>query len=140
MGLSRALLLAGLACGAIAAPAAAQSSPPAPVASARQDEDERLFAMLNAFARAQEALDPLGAVARGSNSDPQQLQRLFSDELAAAQRAELQRELAAVARIDRTRLSPERQLLNRISCAPHRRATCATSSGDSVSPPDRCTA
>ena len=110
MGLSRALLLAGLAFGAIAAPAAAQSSPPAPVASARQDEDERLFAMLNAFARAQEALDPLGAVARGSNSDPQQLQRLFSDELAAAQRAELQRELAAVARIDRTRLSPERQL------------------------------
>ncbi|MEY4672035.1 MAG: hypothetical protein RLZZ415_1914, partial [Pseudomonadota bacterium] len=46
----------------------------------------------------------------GDNSNPQGLQRLFSDELAAAQRAELRRELAALARIDRTRLSPERQL------------------------------
>ncbi|MEY4238864.1 MAG: hypothetical protein RL339_1465 [Pseudomonadota bacterium] len=109
MGLGRALLLASLAFGVLA-PARAQPIPSVPVAGARQDEDGRLLAMLNAFARAQETLDPLGAVARGDNSSPQQLQRLFSDELAAAQRAELRRQLAALTRINRARLSPERQL------------------------------
>jgi len=109
MGLTRAILLAALALGAVA-PALAQPAPAATIAAARQDEDARLLALLNSFARAQESLDPLGAVARGDNSNPQGLQRLFSDELAAAQRAELRRELAALARIDRTRLSPERQL------------------------------
>ncbi len=109
MGLTRAILLAALALGAVA-PALAQPAPAATIAAARQDEDARLLALLNSFARAQESLDPLGAVARGDNSNPQGLQRLFSDELAAAQRAELRRELAALARIDRTRLSPERKL------------------------------
>lgn len=109
MGLTRAILLAALALGAVA-PALAQPAPAATIAAARQDEDARLLALLNSFARAQESLDPLGAVARGDNSNPQGLQRLFSDELAAAQRAELRRELAALGRIDRTRLSPERQL------------------------------
>ena len=109
MGLTRAILLAALALGAVA-PALAQPAPAATIAAARQDEDARLLALLNSFARAQESLDPLGAVARGDNSNPQGLQRLFSDELAAAQRAELRRELTALARIDRTRLSPERQL------------------------------
>lgn len=109
MGLTRAILLAALALGAVA-PALAQPAPAATITAARQDEDARLLALLNSFARAQESLDPLGAVARGDNSNPQGLQRLFSDELAAAQRAELRRELAALARIDRTRLSPERQL------------------------------
>ncbi len=109
MGLIRAFLLAGLTAGLIV-PAGAQPVPPVPVAGARQDEDARLLAMLNAFARAQEALDPLGAVARGDNGNPQTLQRLFSDELAAAQRAELRRQLAGLARINRARLSPERQL------------------------------
>ena len=109
MGLTRAILLAALALGADA-PALAQPAPAATITAARQDEDARLLALLNSFARAQESLDPLGAVARGDNSNPQGLQRLFSDELAAAQRAELRRELAALGRIDRTRLSPERQL------------------------------
>lgn len=109
MGLTRAILLAALALGAVA-PALAQPAPAATITAARQDEDARLLALLNSFARAQESLDPLGAVARGDNSNPQGLQRLFSDELAAAQRAELRRELAALGRIDRTRLSPERQL------------------------------
>ena len=109
MGLTRAILLAALALGADA-PALAQPAPAATIAAARQDEDARLLALLNSFARAQESLDPLGAVARGDNSNPQGLQRLFSDELVAAQRAELRRELAALGRIDRTRLSPERQL------------------------------
>jgi len=109
MGLNRMLLVAALALGAVA-PALAAPSPTATIAVVRQDEDARLLALLNSFARAQESLDPLGALARGDNSNPQGLQRLFSDELAAAQRAELRRELAALARIDRTRLSPERQL------------------------------
>lgn len=109
MGLTRAILLAALALGAVA-PALAQPAPAATIAAARQDEDARLLALLNSFARAQESLDPLGAVARGDNSNPQGLQRLFSDELVAAQRAELRRELTALGRIDRTRLSPERQL------------------------------
>ena len=109
MGLTRAFLLLLLAAGLIA-PAAAQPIPAVAVAGARPDEDARLLALLNAFARAQEALDPLGAVARGDNANPTQLQRLFSDELAAAQRAELRRQLALLARINRARLSPERQL------------------------------
>ncbi len=109
MGLNRAFLVAGLLLAAIA-PASAHAAAPAITAAPRQDEDARLLALLNSFARAQEGLDPLGAVARGDNSNPQALQRLFSDELAAAQRAELRRELIAITRIDRTRLSPERQL------------------------------
>ena len=109
MGLTRAFLLIVLALAA-AAPAAARPAAPLPAAEGRQDEDARLLAMLNGFARAQEALDPLGAVARGDNSHPQQIQRLFSDELIAAQRSELRRQLALLARIDRARLSPERQL------------------------------
>lgn len=109
MGLTRAFLLAVLAAG-LTAPALAQPIPALPAAGVRQDEDARLLALLNSFARAQEALDPLGTIARGDNSNPQQLQRLFSDELAAAQRAELRRELALLARINRARLSPERQL------------------------------
>ncbi|MFN5245409.1 MAG: DUF885 domain-containing protein, partial [Novosphingobium sp.] len=109
MGLTRAFLLALLAAGLIA-PASAQTIPAIPVAGARQDEDARLLALLNSYARAQEALDPLGAVARGDNGNPQALQRLFSDELAAAQRTELRRQLAGLARINRARLSPERQL------------------------------
>lgn len=109
MGLTRTFLLALLAAGLIA-PASAQTIPAIPVAGARQDEDARLLALLNSYARAQEALDPLGAVARGDNGNPQALQRLFSDELAAAQRTELRRQLAGLARINRARLSPERQL------------------------------
>lgn len=109
MGLIRGFLAATLTFGALA-PAAAQPVPLTQTGSARQDEDKRLLALLNGFARAQAELNPLGTVARGDNSNPQALQRLFSDELAAAQRAELRRELAAIARIDRTRLSPERQL------------------------------
>lgn len=109
MGLTRAFLLAASLL-STALPALAQSVPAVPVAGARQTEDARLFALLNSFARAQETLDPLGALARGDNGDPKALQRLFSDELVAAQRAELRRELAALARVDRARLSPERQL------------------------------
>lgn len=109
MGLNRAFLVVGLLL-AVIAPASAHAAAPAITAAPRQDEDARLLALLNSFARAQEGLDPLGAVARGDNSNPQALQRLFSDELAAAQRAELRRELIAITRIDRTRLSPERQL------------------------------
>ena len=109
MGLNRAFLVVGLLL-AVIAPASAHAAAPAITAAPRQDEDARLLALLNSFARAQEALDPLGALARGDNSNPQALQRLFSDELAAAQRTELRRELIALARIDRARLSPERQL------------------------------
>ena len=112
MGLNRAIVLAGAVLVAAAAPVQAQPAavPATPAVAPRPDEDARLLALLNAFARAQEAFDPLGRVARGDNSNPQALQRLFSDELAAAQRAELRRELAAIARIDRTRLSPDSQL------------------------------
>ena len=109
MGLIRGVLAATLTFGALA-PAAAQPVTAMGTQAARPDEDGRLLALLNGFARAQEALDPLGAIARGDNSNPQNLQRLYSDELAAAQRAELRRELTLVTRIDRARLSPERQL------------------------------
>ena len=109
MGLIRAFLLALLAAGLLA-PAAAQPIPSVPVAGARQDENARLLALLNSFTRAQDELDPLSALARGDNSNPQAIQQLYTDELAASQRAELRRELALLARINRARLSPERQL------------------------------
>lgn len=60
MGLTRAFLLAGFLLAAIA-PAPAPAAAPALTAVPRQDEDARLLALLNSFARAQEALDPLGA-------------------------------------------------------------------------------
>lgn len=93
MGLKRLLALAALG---VAMPAFAQTQagPERASATIRQAEDARLLAMLNAFARAQETLDPVGAIARGENSPEVQLGRLYSDELAAARRIELRRQLA----------------------------------------------
>lgn len=109
MGLKRLLALAALG---VAMPAFAQTQagPERASATIRQAEDARLLAMLNAFARAQETLDPIGAIARGENGPQVQLGRLYSDELAAARRIELRRQLAALGRINRAQLSPERQL------------------------------
>jgi uncharacterized protein (DUF885 family) len=114
MGLTRALTAAA-ALGAVwlgnACPAAAQALPLVEASGAlAASEDGRLLALLNAAARSEAALDPLGALTRGPEGNPAQLARLFSDDLVAERRASLRRDLAALGRIDRTRLSAERQL------------------------------
>lgn len=90
--------------------AAAQTAPLFHAPAAASVEDGRLLALLAAAARAEATLDPLGALTRGDGGDPALLGQVFSDRLAAARRAELRRQLAALTRIDRRRLSPERQL------------------------------
>jgi uncharacterized protein (DUF885 family) len=105
---TRPLLLA-IALG-LTAPLQGQVAPAYHAAAAATAEDGRLLALLNSAARSEAALDPMGALTRNEGGNPALLARIFSDELAAARRADLRRTLTALARIDRRRLSAERQL------------------------------
>lgn len=58
----------------------------------------------------EDALDPLGTLYRTGKTDPALLRQLFTDAPVRAQRQSVTRSLDALARIDRARLSPERQI------------------------------
>jgi uncharacterized protein (DUF885 family) len=108
MGLIRALLLA-LALAAPAALARAQPVSSAHASPGLPAEDVRLLALLDSAFRGQEALDPLGNLGTSESGDPAQLVKLLDDELVIARRTALRRQIAALARIDRAKLSVERQ-------------------------------
>ncbi len=94
-------LLVGLFLGANAAPA----KPPTPNAAAEQLD--RLFA---ADSRAQQALDPLGALARGEAVPHNLLVQTFTPTLAAQQRAVTEHALVQLATIDRQALDNPHRL------------------------------
>lgn len=100
----------GLALVPAALPAAARQRPPATAAPAPQGEDARLMALLRDDGRREEALDPLGVIYRGGDADPQALRQVYSDTQLRTRRASVQQSLAALRRIDRARLSPDRQI------------------------------
>jgi uncharacterized protein (DUF885 family) len=100
--LAAALLLGGQAARADQGPAAAKVLAPA--------EDERLMALLHDDARREDALDPLAMIYRGTSPDPAAFRRLFTDAQLRAQRGSAAQSLSALRRIDRTRLSAERQI------------------------------
>ncbi|MDE2595948.1 MAG: DUF885 domain-containing protein [Sphingomonadales bacterium] len=102
-----ALLAAALLAGAAPLPAFADTRP-SPAATAT--EDARLALVFAQDAKREEALDPLSALYRGEAVEGDALRRIFTDALDRDVLASAQRSLAALGRIDRARLTPERQV------------------------------
>ena len=106
---------AGAALGAallliMAGPARAEPPVMAGDVAAHGVEDERLMALFRDDARREDALDPMAVIYRGESPDPAALRQLFTDARLRAQRASVNQSLAALRRIDRRRLSDERQI------------------------------
>ena len=101
------LILAILPLGAQAALAA----PAAPSASARLvTEDSRLDEIFADDARREDLVDPLAALYRGKPVDPGSLSLIFTPRLDRRQLDSARQSLRALRRIERARLTPERQL------------------------------
>jgi uncharacterized protein (DUF885 family) len=110
VGLSRSALLTRrtFAAGLLAS-GAALPFPAWPEAS-EGSEDARLMRLLREDAERTEALDPMGAIYRGDPPNLAAFRLQFTDQLVRGQRANVALSLKALARIDRARLSPERQV------------------------------
>jgi len=81
------------------------------VASAAESaEDRKLAALLADDARRSEALDPVDRIYRGEHVAPEALAEVYSASLSRKRLASTRQSLAALARVDRRRLSPERQI------------------------------
>ena len=92
-------------------PAAAEAvAQPAAVAAPANREDARLNRLFEADARRETMLDPLSALYRSEAVSAEAFGELFSDTLDRKQQASILQSLKALERIDRARLSPERQI------------------------------
>ncbi|HET9629815.1 MAG TPA: DUF885 domain-containing protein [Novosphingobium sp.] len=91
-------------------PAAAQSPAQGPVAPSDSPEDRKLAALLADDARRAGTLDPIDRIYRGETVAPGALAEVFSASLSRKQLESTRQSLADLARIDRRRLSPERQI------------------------------
>ncbi|MEN9717994.1 MAG: hypothetical protein RIQ99_872 [Pseudomonadota bacterium] len=89
---------------------APQLAPPAASILPAASEDARLMALLHDDQQREQALDPLGMLYRTGRSDPALIRQVFTAAPVRATRRTAQQSLAALARIDRARLSPERQI------------------------------
>ena len=96
------------AAGALAAAAAAAL--PARAAAPQTPEDARLMLLFRGVAKAEDALDPLGAIYRGGAPNVAAFRQLYTDAQERAKRAVNAQALAGLRRIDRRKLSPERQI------------------------------
>ncbi len=105
---SAALLMLGLA--ACATPASNTVPQSAPPAAARQDEGDRLRALFAASDAAMLRRNPITAIGRGDFSNADQLGDYYSDSYVAAEKAAVESDLAALARIDRSALNSTDQL------------------------------
>jgi uncharacterized protein (DUF885 family) len=119
MGLNRTCFKALIAVILLAVPVAVQAQP-VPVTA--QTEDDRLMALFQDDQRRSEALNPFARVYRGEAVDPAAFDLVYSDETERRALASARTSLTALARIDRRRLSPERQ----ISCDVFQRDTRET--------------
>lgn len=108
-GWALAMVLAPAAALALAAPSALASAP-RELPAAAESEDARLARIFAADSAREERLDPLAALYRGEAVDPGALSQLFTDPLDRRIRASARQSLGELARIDRARLSPERQI------------------------------
>lgn len=101
---------------ALAAPAVAQDVPQlaaAPVATATvpdSSDDQKLMLLFAQDAKRDRANSPLQAVYRGEPADPALISQIFTDALDRRRLAAAKQSLAALSRINRGRLSPERQI------------------------------
>ncbi len=73
-------------------------------------EDARLVALLRDDARREDALDPMGSIYRGHAPNLAAFRLLYTDQQLRAARGNVQQSLKALGRIDRARLSAERQI------------------------------
>jgi uncharacterized protein (DUF885 family) len=83
---------------------------PFPASASSADEDARLMALLRDDARREAALDPMGSIYRGGPPNLATFRLLYTDQLLRAARSNVQQSLKALGRIDRGRLSSERQI------------------------------
>ncbi len=103
--LSRRRFVGGMAAsGALTALPAYAASVPA------SGEDARLMALFRETARREDAVDPLGLAYREGRVDAAPFRLLFSDAQLRARREVVRWTRAALAKIDRARLSPPRQI------------------------------
>ena len=96
-------LAAGIASAALPAGLARAAAPP-------RSEDARLMALFRETARREDAIDPLGQIYRGGRPNLAALRQTFTALAVRQRRAVVHRALAGLARIDRAKLSPERQI------------------------------
>ncbi len=114
MGLIRQRRTALLACALLLAGTvtahAAPRRPAAPRAASSVSEDNRLMALLAEDSRRTDNLAPLDQLSRGEKVSAATLALVFTDTLSRRRLASVRQSLAALARIDRRRLSPARQV------------------------------
>jgi uncharacterized protein (DUF885 family) len=110
MGLTSGPLLTRrrFAAGAIAA--AGMAALPTRAAGVQTAEDAKLMQLFRTIAKAEDALDPLGTIYRGGEPNVAAFRLLYSPAQDRAQRVVNRQSLAELARIDRRKLSPERQI------------------------------
>ena len=98
---------AAMVCGI---PAAHPATTAAHAAASDLSEDQRLGRVFVEDAARSAAFDPLSSLYRGQRADAAALSRMFTEGLDRQRLAAAQQSLRALGRIDRARLSPERQL------------------------------
>ena len=101
-------LLAGTCAPAVAAAPHATAAPAA--SASATSEDDRLMALLRDDEAREQALDPFGMLFRTGQSDPALLRQVFTDNPSRAMRRSAEKSQTALSRIDRARLSAERQI------------------------------
>lgn len=106
----RALLAAALLL--LAAPGLARATPAAAPAAHQADPaaEARLARLFADDARREDQIDPLDALYRGDRIEPAALAELYTSQLDRKALASARRSLSELARIDRSRLGPERQI------------------------------
>ena len=106
------LLLVAVASAGFAQVSAPLDSAPtlAPAPQASNAEDARLMALFRDDARRGDALDPLSLLSRGGGTDATAFSRYYTEAQTRASLASVRKSLAALQRIDRRKLSAERQI------------------------------
>jgi uncharacterized protein (DUF885 family) len=94
----------------LAAPLAAEDAAPRAATQIGNTEDTKLLDLFEASERREAALDPLGRLYIGEAPDPKLLAKAYTDENDRKRLAAARETLAALRRIDRVKLSPERQI------------------------------
>ena len=108
--LTRRQFAAGLAAGAGLGMVPAGAARAASVIPPEPGEDGRLMALFREVARREDALDPWGLIYRGGQPNLVALRQTFTDAPLRSRRMLVKWVLASLRRIDRTKLSPERQI------------------------------
>ena len=96
------------AAGALAA--AGMAAFPSRSAGVQTAEDAKLMQLFRSIAKAEDALDPLGMIYRGGEPNVAAFRLLYTPAQDRAQRVLNRQSLATLAKIDRRKLSPERQI------------------------------